>query len=130
MVNPKPDMKRNFVFGPRLAFFLGVTIILFFIFGYLFYQYSMFKAPPKIILNSPAEEQIVSESILRVSGKVDKGAAVRVNNQPAEIDQDGNFETEIEINKDSREIEVKANSRNGKETKIVRKIRVELETGL
>lgn len=126
-VNPKPDVSSEFTWSPKWTFFVGVFVVVLIILGYLGFQYSNFIQPPKLILERPAETQVVTEKDLVVEGVTDQDASVLVNNQPVIVDESGNFRTQVEIYEGTEEIVVKATSRSGKETRVVRKINVELE---
>lgn len=125
-VNPKPDVSKKFRWRPRTTFIVGITIVVMMVLGYLGFQYSRFISPPKLVVDQPQEEEVVKERILIVSGKTDLDATIRINNQPVLVDEDGDFETEIEIFEGTEEIIVKAVSRSGKDTIIRRKIKPEL----
>lgn len=126
-VNPKPDVSSEFTWSPKWTFFVGVFVVVLIILGYLGFQYSNFIQPPKLTLEMPAETQVVTEKNLVVEGTTDPDASVLVNNQPVIVDESGNFRTQVEIYEGTEEIVVMATSRSGKETKVVRKINVELE---
>jgi cytoskeletal protein RodZ len=49
-VNPKPDVVREFVWSPRLTFYLGVGIIVILTVGYLAFQYKKFVSPPDLVV--------------------------------------------------------------------------------
>jgi len=125
-INPKPDVGNKFVWSPKLTFALGVGIIVVLLLGYLIFQYGTFVAPPSLSVIEPKEEQVITERLVRVSGKTDSDATVKINNQPVLLDSEGNFVAEIEIFEGTSEIEVKAQSRAGKETIVRRKIKPEL----
>ncbi|MGB6881883.1 MAG: helix-turn-helix domain-containing protein [Microgenomates group bacterium] len=125
-VNPKPDVSKKFRWRPRTTFIVGITIVIMMVLGYLGFQYSRFISPPKLVVDQPQEEEVVKERILIVSGKTDLDATIRINNQPVLVDEDGDFETEIEIFEGTEEIIVKAVSRSGKDAIIRRKIKPEL----
>ena len=125
-INPKPDVSKEFVWSPKLTFLVGVGVVLAVILGYLVFQYVRFVSPPELIVNEPAEGQVVDSRFLTVAGKTDTDATIRVNNQPVLINENGEFTTEIEISETTGEIEVKATSRSGKETVIRRNIKPEL----
>jgi cytoskeletal protein RodZ len=126
-VNPKKDQVNRFVWSPRLTFIVGVLLVVLTIAGYLSFQYFTFIRPPKLEVGSPFENQVIEESVIRVSGNTDPEATVVVNNQPVIVGEDGGFVTEVEVFEGTDEIEVVAKSRSGKETVIRRKIRPELE---
>ena len=126
-INPKPDVANKFSWSPRLTFLAGIITVSLFILGYLVFQYLKFITPPNLTVINPKEEQVVNQLILEVTGKTNPEATIKVNNQPALVDEEGNFTTEIEIFEGTGEVVVKAISRSGKETTVSRKIKVELE---
>jgi len=120
-LNPKPDVSKQFFWSPKLTFIAAVSVVILLVFGYLGFQYYKFMSPPTLVLTQPEENQEVI-SPTKVSGKVDPDAVVVVNNQSAEVESDGLFETEIDISESTTEIKVTATSRAGKETVVVRKV--------
>lgn len=125
-INPKPDVGNKFVWSPKLTFALGVGIIVVLLLGYLIFQYGTFVASPSLSVFEPKEGTLVTERFVKVSGKTDSDAIIKINNQPVLLDSEGNFVAEIEIFEGTSEIEVKAQSRAGKETVVRRKIKPEL----
>lgn len=126
-VNPRPEVPREFRLSPQLTFILGVGAVIGAIAFYLLFQYFSFTRPPALAIYTPEEEEIVFEQELSVTGKTDPGTTVIVNSQPALVQEDGLFATTIEITQNSTIIDVVAKSRAGKETRISRKIKPELE---
>lgn len=126
-INPEPEIADKFTWSPKSTFLAGIIIVTLFILGYLGFQYLKFISPPLLEVKSPQEGQVVSYTKLKVMGKTDSEASVRVNNQPVLVDEDGNFATEVEIFEGTGEVLVRATSRSGKETTVSRKIKVELE---
>lgn len=126
-LNPNPDVGSKFVWTPRLTFILGVVIILVVALGYLGFQYFKFITPPVLEVGIPEENAIITKSPTEVGGKTTFGSVVEVNNQPVIISENGDFTTEIEVSEETQEIVVKATSRSGKETTLIRKIKVEFK---
>lgn len=124
--NPKPDVTSKFNWSPKLTFLIGILIILMILFGYLGLQYKKFINPPELIVTRPKENQVIKLREVEVSGKTNPETVVKVNNQPVLLDEEGNFETKINIFEGTDEIIVKAISRSGKETEVRRKIIPEL----
>jgi len=116
-VNPKPEIKEEFRWGPRLTFLAGVTVVIVAIIGYLVFQYFRFLAPPKLIVSQPENNTVISTPLIEVSGMTDSDVSVTVNDQPAFVDDEGNFYTEIEVGESLSELEVIATTRSGQETK-------------
>lgn len=126
-INPKPDVENRFVWSPKLTFAVGVGVILVLILGYLGLQYKKFVSPPSLSVFEPKEEQAVNQPKVKVSGRTDSDSVVKINNQPIIVDAEGNFSVEIEIYEGTKEIEVRAISRAGRETVVHRKIKPELK---
>lgn len=121
-VTPSPDVEKKFTWSPKLTFVIGIGLFLLTLLGYLGFSYSRFMSPPILIVQKPAEEEIVLSTLLKVTGITDTDAKIEVNIQPILVDADGNFTGEIEISEYLGEIVIVATSRSGKETVINRKI--------
>jgi cytoskeletal protein RodZ len=124
-INPKPDVSKRFIWSPRLTFLLGVIAVILFITGYLSYQYLRFVSPPSLDVSLPVELQQVSQDTIKVQGTTDTDATITVNNQPAIVDEDGNFSVDLAVSKDTNQITIVAKSRSGKVTTVVRRVKVE-----
>jgi len=70
---------------------------------------------------------VITSYEVKISGETDKDASIKVNNQPILVSEEGTFSGTVEIFEGTMEIDVRAISRSGKETQIVRKIQVELK---
>lgn len=124
-INPKPDISSKPTWNPKLTFILGIVSVAVVILGYLTFQYIKFNSPPKVDLVSPTEGQVVSGNSVLVFGATDMDVKITVDNQPVLVDEDGKFSTDIEVSSEATEVVVKAISRSGKETIVVRKITVQ-----
>lgn len=126
-INPKPDVTEKFSWNPRLTFFVGIAVSLLAVGLYLLFQYRNFVSPPKLVVETPRDQEVITQMTVGVAGQTDPDVSVSVNDQPALIDEFGNFYTEISINKETSTIEIKAKSRSGRETIVVRTVEVKLE---
>lgn len=126
-VNPKPDVESKFTWSPRLTFLAGVIVVSVIVLAYLGFQYVNFISPPDLSVEFPEEGQVVTQKTLRVSGETGPEAVVKVNNQPVIVNEGGKFTAEIEIFEGTTEVVVKAISRSGKESVVIREIKVEPE---
>jgi cytoskeletal protein RodZ len=124
-ISPKPDISKKFAWSPKLTFILGVSAVLLILSGYLIFQYIRFRSPPKLIVDSPKENQVVTGNNIIVFGSSDTDAKITVNNQPVMISEDGNFSMSLDIVKDTKEVIITASSRSGKMTTVSRKITVQ-----
>ncbi len=124
-INPKPDVVNKFSWSPKFAFSIGVAFLIFLVLGYLGLEYMKFIKAPELTINSPKENEVLTQNAVKISGKTTTDAVVTVNNQPITLDQDGNFVTELEIDKNTKELKFKAVSRSGKVTEKIINIKVE-----
>lgn len=125
-INPTKDVENKVIWSPRLTFVTGIGLFLFVVVGYLVFQYIQFIRPPNLEISKPKEEEVLLNRNVIVEGKTDTDATLQINNQPVILDQEGNFATEIEVSENTTELVVKAVGRSGKETTIIRKIKLDL----
>lgn len=123
-INPKPDVSSKFSWSPKFTFAIAIGVVIFFVLGYLGFQYKKFVSPPSLSVESPKENQIVSGNSVLVFGATDSDAKIIVNNQAVLTNDDGKFSVSIEITPETREIDIVAVSRSGKINEINRKILV------
>ncbi|OGM75596.1 hypothetical protein A2382_05015 [Candidatus Woesebacteria bacterium RIFOXYB1_FULL_38_16] len=121
-VGRKSKILTMFKWNPQMTFGIGFILIILTLLGYLGYQYYRFTRPPKIEIIAPSEEQVIYENELYVYGIASKGASVEVNEQPAQVDENGNFSTIIKVLPETSSVRVVAKSRMGKEMVVERKI--------
>lgn len=127
-MNPKPDLPiRELRWSPRLTFLLGIAVVVIAILGYLGFQYLQFISPPRLEVIKPIENEIVRSTQITIKGETNPEATITINNQPALVNDSGDFEAEIEVSNDTKEIQVIATSRSGKQTQVSRKITPEIE---
>jgi cytoskeletal protein RodZ len=126
-INPNPDLSQKFVWSPKATFLVGIVIVVLAIAAYLVMQYINFISPPILKVLNPADGQVVTETNLMVNGITDPEASVIVNNQPALVEDNGNFSTKIEIYEGTKDIEIVAKARTGKESRVHRSIVPELK---
>lgn len=128
-INPKPDLVSKFIWTPKFTFVALALVVTLIALGYLGFQYTNFIRSPELIIYEPKEEQEISERFLKVSGRTDPEATIRVNNQPVLIEETGEFTTEIEVSGDTTEVVFEARSRSGKVTVIRRGIIPLIDSG-
>lgn len=123
-INPKPDVGSKFSWSPKLTFIIGIFLTAIAIFSYLGFQYYRFLSPPELLVESPKENQVVTEGSVLVFGSTDTDAKITVNNQPVIVGDDGKFSVDLQVALDTNEIDIVATNRSGKSTTISRKIEV------
>lgn len=123
-IAPKQDLPARFFWSPKVTFTVAIAVLFAGLFGYLGFEYIRFVSPPKLIVESPKNDQMVNMGSVSVFGRTDSDAKVVINNQPVEILQDGKFSLNLEVTGETKEIVIQAISRSGKVTTVSRKIDV------
>jgi len=93
-----------------------------FILAYIGWQFNVVLKKPNLSVSRPTEDIAVSESKFLIEGKVSTGGSLTINNEPVYAEGDGSFKKEIELIYGLNVLEIKAISRFGKETKIIRRV--------
>jgi cytoskeletal protein RodZ len=124
-INPKPDIPSRFTWSPKLTFAIGTVVVILIVLGYIGFQYVKFISPPDLTVDSPKENQAIDGNSVLVFGSTDSDVKITVNNQPVLIDADGKFSVNLGVTQTTKEIDIIATSRSGKERTISRKITVQ-----
>ncbi len=124
-INPKPDIQGRFYWSPKLTFVMSIGVLTLLVLGYLGFEYKKFITPPDLEIYSPKDNGTLFTDNVEVSGKTTTDVSLTINNQPIILDQDGGFNTELKITKDTKELKFKVVSRSGKTTEKVINISVE-----
>ncbi len=90
--------------------------------SYMSWQVSVILEKPNLEISFPKEDITVSDSNLTVAGQVSLGDALSINNEPVYPEENGSFKKEIELLSGVNVLEIKAVSRFGEETKIIRRV--------
>ena len=94
-----------------------------FVIGYVLWQFRVILERPDLNLENPSTEDVVSaEAVLELAGRVSPGAALTVNNDPVYPEESGDFKKSVELLPGLNVLEIKAVSRFGKESKIIRRV--------
>lgn len=123
--NRTREFLRRFSWTPKTTLSVLLTLVVLVFAFYLVRQYIVFVSPPPLSVLAPSEGEKISAGEFTVTGETRAEASVRVNNQPADIDDGGNFKAEIELFKGEQKIIVESSSRSGKKTTVERKVFVE-----
>lgn len=121
----KPIGNGSVVITPKaLAILLGVVTFLIAA-GYIVWQFVLLAAPPKIILNSQIPNSVTTNYVI-VSGQVDAGSDLFINNSPVLISPDGSFSERIAVEDGNNAISLMARSKLGKTSTVSKNILAKL----
>ena len=81
--------------------FIAIAVSAIFLLGilsYIGYQIYQFQSPPVIKINKPSAEETVAEEQITVTGLTDINSSIFINDQPVEVDEQGNFQYDVSLN--------------------------------
>lgn len=107
---------------PKRIKWAVIILIALVIIGYLIYQLDFLIAPPRLIINYPAEDLMIERSTIEISGQSDISAKLTINGQQVYIDKDGNFLQELNLSPGVNTLKIEAVNRFGKKSEITRQI--------
>lgn len=110
-----PKFQLSLAFLGSVA--VGVLVIAFF--SYLIYQYRTYSDEPNLEIYSPKPAEVVTDSILDITGKTDIDSVLFINNQRVVLNTDGSFATSIKLNQGINSIGVVSINKLGKEVEKV-----------
>ncbi len=123
---PKLERSKRLVFTGPIAAALGIAIIVVSIVTYLVWQFSALAAPPGLTVTSPEVDQMITGSVINVTGKTTPGSDVSVNDSPLLTDTDGQFSEKVALQDGINSIRIKSTSKLGKTTVITRNVLAKL----
>ncbi|MFA6410655.1 MAG: helix-turn-helix domain-containing protein [Candidatus Buchananbacteria bacterium] len=91
---------------------------------YLGVKVKMIMTPPDLKVQNPVNNLTTDQNFIEVSGSVEKETKLEVNGQQILVDKDGHFSEMIDLQSGVNTIEVSAESRHGKQTKVYRQVMV------
>lgn len=101
---------------PKLIAIGSAAFAVVVVFGYLWWQLSIFLSPPLLAITEPGAEAKIEGETVKIVGKTSEGATVTINNEPVVPGADGGFAQEITVNPGINELELTAQTRFNKKT--------------
>lgn len=108
----KPIHSPKFIITPRTFLALATLLLFAVVTGYIIWQVSVLSLPPKLSVDGSPEE--VSTSFAYVSGRVDGGADLSINDSPILTSPDGSFREKILLSDGPNQIKISARNKLGK----------------
>jgi hypothetical protein len=100
-------------------FYLKAIIIIIFLiilFGYGIFEIWNYATGPQILLTSPPNGAVVSESLITIIGQGKNTKIITLNDRPVVVDETGHFSENILLSYGYNVLELKAEDRFGKKT--------------
>jgi cytoskeletal protein RodZ len=101
---------------------LVVTALVVLFLAYLGFQYRALQQSPRLSVESPIDQAVVSEKRIEVFGKTDPDATVTINGVSVLVRGDGKFFDQVTLESGVNKITIIATSRLGKTTTAVREV--------
>lgn len=105
----------------RFLTIIVVSLVLLF-FSYLGFQYKRINANPRLTIDAPIDQSLVTQKRITVEGKTDPDATVTINGVSTVVRDDGRFFEQIAVEVGVNKIQIVASSRFGKTTTVVREV--------
>lgn len=102
--------------------FLTALIIFFSFFFYLFFQYSQFLKPPRLIVDNPGGDARVKSLEIVVSGRTTPETTLQINGQEITVGSDGIFKETLVLKNGANVLNFTAINRVGRTTSVVRNV--------
>jgi cytoskeletal protein RodZ len=113
------------VITPKKLKWAAIIIVILAILGYFIYQLDYLIAPPKLILEYPAQDLTINNSSIKISGQAEYSAKLTINGQQIFVDNNSRFSQEINLSPGLNTLQIEATNRFGKTSKITRFINVQ-----
>jgi hypothetical protein len=108
----KPIKSARMVVTPKTFVLFSVIAVVGLVVSYIIWQVIALSAPPKLTINNN-EARLVNDNYGYVSGKVDGGADLFINDSPVLVSADGTFRERIALIDGRNEIKLTAKNRLG-----------------
>jgi hypothetical protein len=95
---------------------ITITLFLIALFGYGIFEVWNYATGPEIIVSSPKNGSVVSESLISIDGQGKNIQEITFNDRPIMVDEVGNFSEKILLSYGYNVLELKAQDRFGKTT--------------
>lgn len=109
----KPIRGMKWVVTPRTFIALSTLAVVSAVVLYIIWQVLVLSAPPRLVINN-TEARMVTASFGYVSGRVENGSDLFINDSPVLVAADGSFRERIALTNGLNEIKLTAKNRLGK----------------
>lgn len=109
----KPIKSARMVVTPKTAIVVAMALIVGLVVSYILWQVAVLSAPPKLSINNN-EARSVSTNYGFVSGQVEGGADLFINDSPVLVAADGSFRERISLINGRNEVRLTAKNRLGR----------------
>ena len=113
---------RRFAITPKHIVLASSLLVVAAFAGYFFYELLPVFRAPKIVLDAPSGDLIVEEPELTLRGHLEGGTRLQVNHEDVYVDEEGEFLQAVWLALGVNVIEMTAENKFGRQSKLVRYI--------
>lgn len=110
------------IIGPKIYFIIFIILIFLGFASYIIYQAQRLIKPPEIIINYPPDNFVTKSESISIEGKTDVEADIFINDQSIPVDENGQFKSNINLQKGINYIKITAKNRINKEKTIIKQV--------
>ncbi len=110
------------ILTPALIFGVVGTILVILFFGYLFYQYKNFTGAPKLDVYYPANNTVLTNDSVDITGRSELEADVFINNQKVSLNLDGTFTATVKLKSGINTLNITAVNKLQKKAQILKTV--------
>lgn len=112
---PKVQSQKSITITPKLAIMVLVIIFCLSAVVYISAQVLSFASAPKLVVSEPGHDLVVEDENIRVKGETNPGVTLKINKEPIVVSPNGQFESDITLQKGINTIIITASSKSNKE---------------
>jgi len=121
---PEQTTRWSFLITPKLVKALAIALVLVISFTYLGVKIKGIFSPPSLVVTSPQVDMVINDLHIEITGQVEIGSNIMINERQVLPDELGFFEEDINLKEGINIIEITAKKRYSKEARVERIIQV------
>ena len=114
--------RAHLVVTPRIIRNAALGLVALACLAYLGIKIKAIVTPPVLVVEQPANSIVTTESFIDVRGHTERDTTLAINGQQVLADSNGTFTETLELQSGVNVIEIVANKRHGKQTKVYRQV--------
>ncbi|MFA5030481.1 MAG: helix-turn-helix domain-containing protein [Patescibacteria group bacterium] len=121
-ITPPKEVATPIFWTPKKVRAFGIILVLLVALVYVVVELGGLFRPPDLQIFSPQDSIEIHATSVEVTGRVEKGATLTINNAPIGVDDEGNFSTQIDLTPGVNTLTIIATQKFGRKTTEVRNL--------
>jgi cytoskeletal protein RodZ len=98
------NLFKKVIVTPRLLSLVSAAVFVAISCAYIIWQVILINKAPALEIFEPQDQQVVTETYVKIRGKTDSGALLSVNDQTVFVDSEGDFQTQVGLTPGVKEL--------------------------